>query len=136
MTSLASTPPWQLQWSEELSVGNVEIDADHQRFIQLVNELNDAISQRTDVFQLKQCMQAIVDDADAHFNREQGLFHALGYADAKSHEMHHAQTMNQLREILGGFNKHATEYEWIECGLRVKQILIEHLLAERTEYRR
>lgn len=136
MSSPANTLHWLMRWSEALSVGNAEIDADHQRFMLLINELNDAISQRRDLNQIKQCMQAIIDDAVAHFDHEQRLFKESGYADVENHENHHAHTTNELRNIMNGFNKHTTEYEWIAGGLRVKQILVEHLLTEAEEYRR
>ncbi|ATX80803.1 hypothetical protein Ga0123461_2404 [Mariprofundus aestuarium] len=32
--------PWKIEWSDELSMSNAEIDAEHQHFIKLVNELN------------------------------------------------------------------------------------------------
>lgn len=33
MSSPFSPRPWLLQWTDEFSVGNAEIDADHQRLI-------------------------------------------------------------------------------------------------------
>ncbi|MGI6102630.1 MAG: hypothetical protein ACOYET_09155 [Bacillota bacterium] len=34
-----------IQWSDELSVGVRELDAQHQRLIQMINELNEAMLQ-------------------------------------------------------------------------------------------
>ena len=41
---MEAKPIWRLDWNESLSMYIPEIDAEHQRFIQLVNELNEAIS--------------------------------------------------------------------------------------------
>lgn len=74
MSSPTETSSWRLEWTDELSVSIPEIDAEHQRFIQLVNELNEAIVRRMDVAVIKKCMQAILDDAVTHFPHEEVLF--------------------------------------------------------------
>ena len=43
---MGATPVWRLDWDESLSVHIPEIDAEHQHFIRLVNELNEAIAGR------------------------------------------------------------------------------------------
>jgi len=43
---MGETPVWRLDWDESLSVHIPEIDAEHQHFIRLVNELNEAIAGR------------------------------------------------------------------------------------------
>lgn len=86
-------------------------------------------------------MLTIIDDAEAHFEHEQNLVSQQQNAYAERHEKHHAQTLGEMRKIVGGFNKYTSEYEWIAGGLRVKQLLVEqllveHLLTEGEEYRR
>jgi hemerythrin-like metal-binding protein len=125
-----------LNWSEDLSVGDSEIDADHKRFITMVNELNDTISQRKELGTIKQCMQAIIEDADSHFSRELELLKIQEREDIDIHRDRHQQTMDALHNIMSSFDEDSTEYLWIEGGLRVKQILVEHLLAECEDYRR
>jgi hemerythrin len=125
-----------LNWSEELSVGDPEVDAEHQRFIAMVNELNDAISQRKALEKIKKCMNAIIEDAEMHFAHELELFITQGRADVETHRNRHRHTLDALRELISSFDDDTTEYSWIEGGLRVKQILVEHLLEECEDYRR
>lgn len=127
--------PWRLEWDDKLSVCIPEIDAEHQHFIQLINELNEAIIGRMDVVEIKKRMQAILDDATAHFTHEEALFKEWRYPDAEQHAQKHVQAVLALHEIMGGFEHDGVEYEWIEAGLKVKQILIEHLLTEDMKYR-
>ncbi|MDD4890519.1 MAG: hemerythrin domain-containing protein, partial [Phycisphaerae bacterium] len=112
-----------------------EIDVEHQRFIRLVNELNEAIIMRLNVEKIRERMQAIVDDAAAHFTHEEVLFREWGYPAAGKHAERHAEIMRTLREIMERFEHDGTEYEWIEAGLQVKQALIDHLLNEDMRYR-
>ena len=127
--------PWRLEWNEGLSMCIPEIDAEHQRFILLVNDLNEAIVGRMDLEVIKRCMQAILNDATAHFAHEEALFKQWGYPQAAEHAAKHAQIMLAMHDIMGHFERGGTEYEWIEAGLQVKQALIEHLLSEDMKYR-
>lgn len=135
MSSPTETSPWRLEWTDELSVCIPEIDAEHQHFILLVNELNEAITSRMDVEVIKKCMRAILSDAEAHFSHEEALFKDWGYPDAAEHAGRHAQVTLALHEIMGRFEHDGTDYDWIKAGLTVKQALIEHLLREDMKYR-
>jgi hemerythrin len=135
MSSLTDSSLWRLEWNEGLSVHIPEIDAEHQRFIDLVNYLNEAIVARMDVQVIRRCMQAILDDAVAHFAHEEALFKEWGYAAAAEHAEKHAQMILALNGIMRRFKHGGTELEWVEAGLLVKQALIEHLLSEDMKYR-
>jgi hemerythrin len=126
---------WRLEWNEGLSMLIPEIDAEHQRFIRLVNELNEAIVGRMDTEEIKHRMQAIVDDAVTHFAHEEALLRGWGYPAAEEHAERHAQIIQALREIMARFEHDGTEYEWVEAGLQIKKALIEHLLNEDMKYR-
>lgn len=134
MSLPSEVPTWRLVWDEALSVYIPEIDAEHRQFIKLINELNEAIIARLDVEEIKKRMQAILDDAAAHFAHEEALFKAWHYPQAKEHAQKHAQVTLALHEMMGSFDRRV-EYEWIAAGLQVKQALIEHLLSEDMKYR-
>ena len=127
--------PWRLEWSEELSVRIPEIDAEHQQFIYLINELNEAIIGRMDVEEIKKRMQSLLDDAVKHFAHEEVLFREWGYPEADEHAIKHAQAVQVLSEIMGHFERGGVDYEWIEAGLKVKEALIRHMLNEDMKYR-
>jgi hemerythrin-like metal-binding protein len=126
---------WRLEWSDELSVNIPEIDVEHQHFIFLVNELNDAIVRRLGLVVIKKCMIAILDDAVSHFSHEEALFKEWGYPDAEGHANIHEQIMFSLRKIMEGFEPGGLEYVWIEAGLTIKNVLIDHILSSDMRYR-
>jgi hemerythrin len=135
MSSTTESLPWRLEWDESLSMGIPEIDAEHQHFILLVNELNEAIIRRMDVEEIKKRMQAILNDAAIHFAHEEVLFREWGYPQAEEHARKHAHITHALCEIMGHFEHGGVEYEWIDAGLKVKEALIGHLLGEDMKYR-
>ncbi|TXT25030.1 MAG: sensory transduction histidine kinase [Gallionellaceae bacterium] len=131
----AGTPVWRIDWTDELSVDNTEMDTEHRRFIALVNSLNEAILWRMELKQIKERMQAIVDDAMEHFAHEEALLKEWGHPDAEEHAKIHAQILADINEIMGRFGRDESEYAWIEAGLKLKHMLIEHLLTEDMKYR-
>lgn len=127
--------PWRLEWNEGLSVHIPEIDAEHRQFIQLINELNEAIGGRMNLEEIKKRMQAVLDDAAKHFSHEEILLKKWGYPLTEEHAMRHAQVEQSMNEIMRRFESGGVEYEWIEAGLKTKEALIGHLLNEDMKYR-
>ena len=135
MSSTSETTPWRLEWNEGLSVHIPEIDAEHQQFLRLIYELNEAIIGRMDMEEIRKRMQSLLDDAVKHFAHEEKLFREWGYPEAEEHAITHVQATHALNQIMGHFQHGGMECEWIEAGLRVKETLIGHMLNEDMKYR-
>lgn len=132
---MEAKPIWRLVWNESLSVNIQEIDFEHQHFIRLVNELNEAIIGRMSKKEIKSRMRAILDDALTHFAHEEALFKEWGYPYAEAHARRHAQIIIFLNEIMGGIDHGKMARGWLEAGLAMKQVLVQHLLNEDLKYR-
>jgi hemerythrin len=130
-----TTPTWRLDWDESLSVFIPEIDDEHKRFIRLVNELNEAIVGRQDGAEIQKRMQRILDDAANHFAHEEALFKEWHYPDAEEHAQIHAAITQALNGIMSQFKHDGTMYEWVAAGLKIKEVLINHILNEDMKYR-
>jgi hemerythrin-like metal-binding protein len=126
---------WQLKWDESLSVGIPEIDVDHQRFILLINGLNEAIANRLGVEEIKNRVLSILEDAAIHFAHEEALFKEWDYPEAVEHAEEHEQMIVAMNEIISRLEHGCTEYVLIESTLYFKAALIEHFLTESMEYR-
>jgi hemerythrin-like metal-binding protein len=97
--------------------------------------MNQAIVGRMGLVQIKACMQAILDDAAMHFAHEEVLFRKWNYPDAEQHTSRHVEIMQALHGIMGNLVHGGLEYELVEAGLKVKAVLIEHLLTDDMKYR-
>ena len=124
-----------IRWNESLSVGIFEVDADHQRFMLLANDLNWAISAQQEKTELERRLRLIIADAKTHFEHEERLFAEHGYPDAKHHAELHAGVTSRFLRVLDDFNRSEDRYHWIENGLLVTKVLVDHLLEEDMKYR-
>jgi hemerythrin len=125
---------WKIEWNDDLSVGIPEIDADHKRFVSLVNGFNKSIVDRMELSEIEQRLQLILDDAVGHFAHEERLFEQWSYPDVEAHALRHAELIGTLQSIMSQVGSDTLMPQWIEVGLAIKDILITHILTEDMKY--
>lgn len=117
-----------------MSVGIPEIDADHKRFMLLVDELNHSITERMRATEINKRLKHVIEDANRHFEHEEKLFLERNYPNATGHQHSHNNIRNSLKKIYDSFIPYGLEAEWLDAALVIKQILISHLLTEDMQY--
>ena len=125
---------WNLEWNDGMSVGIPEIDADHKRFISLVDELNFSITERMNSSEINKRLQHVIKDANRHFEQEEKLFQERQYPNAAGHLRSHNNIRNMLNKVQDSFLPYGLEAEWLDAAQVIKQMLISHLLTEDMQY--
>ena len=94
----------KLVWTNELSVGNAVIDAEHKNLISMVNDVVDAIRAR-DHDDLEQAFDMLDDWVSVHFFNEEKIAQAIGF-DFSKHRLAQQYCLDELRflrdELVGG----------------------------------
>lgn len=126
---------WEIAWSNSLSVGVAEMDEEHRQFIARVNELNQAILESEDKATVTRAMEMMLAEAAHHFAHEEALLARWQYPGAAAHSAGHAQLMLQFERTMLEFAQADISFVWALKGLRIKQLLVEHLLHEDMKYR-
>ena len=124
---------WCISWNDAMSVGIDEVDQDHRRFIALVDRFNESVSGRMALAEVQGRLQNILDDAVAHFSREEALFRQWRYAQADEHAQMHGQLLEAIRQTKAKISD-GTDVQWIDAGFKLKQALIEHIQKEDMKY--
>jgi hemerythrin len=126
---------WELKWTDSLSVGVPEMDQDHRQFFARVNALNKAIADRADKAKVQRLMDLMLMEAAHHFWHEQRLLTKRNYPDAKVHSEKHAQVTAEFYRLMQEFQEVDARQVWERKGLQIRQLLVDHLLAEDMKYR-
>lgn len=126
---------WEIAWSNFLSVGVAEMDDEHRQFIARVNELNKAIVEIEDKATVARAMDLMLREAARHFTHEQQLLALWNYPEAAAHAAKHAALTAQFERVVKEFAETDISFVWALKGLRLKQLLVEHLLNEDMKYR-
>ena len=88
-----------VQWDETLSVGNAEIDKDHQALFELLDQLRTAVREgQTEKVRLN-ILSELVRRTQAHFALEESVMARIAYAEAQAHRAEHGKLMAQVREL-------------------------------------
>lgn len=87
-----------IEWSDAMSVGNHDLDHDHQRLIEIINRLWMADSMGN-----RQIIEFVLDDlvnyTEFHFAREEGLLAKVGFSDMDRHIKIHRSICRRLEEV-------------------------------------
>ncbi len=130
---MAATP-WKIEWSDALSMGDPEIDAEHKEFISLVNTLNQAIVSRQEKADVESILNRIVNHSISHFAHEEKLFINMKYPKTQEHMQLHSGLILTLKNILKRIHDSEFSREWIEMGLSIKNALVDHILIDDMQY--
>jgi hemerythrin-like metal-binding protein len=117
-----------------MNIGILEIDEDHKPIIFLINELNRSITEGKSPIEIKRRLQLIVDDAVRHFGQEEKLFQERQYPGSAGHARVHANILNALQGIKAGFIPYGLDSSWVDVGMKVKRILMDHFQNEDVKY--
>ena len=102
-----------MKWSDELSVKITEIDTQHQRLIDLINNLHDAMLAK----QGKQIVSQIIDELAAytvyHFQTEEKYMQKFAYPKFLAHKKEHESFVTKVES----FQK---DYEAGKLGLSLE----------------
>lgn len=77
-----------IDWSDELALGCKEIDKDHRQLVGLLNDLNDAVSNRAKG-EIEETISDLIDFAAWHFGQEERLMMESGFPAPDDHLREH-----------------------------------------------
>ena len=93
-----------IQWNGRLSVGVAEIDLQHQRLVEMINKLDDAMQQGKGKDVLGEIINGLIEYSKTHFRTEEEYFDRFGYPHALSHKKEHAEFTKKVAEFKRAFD--------------------------------
>lgn len=85
-----------VEWRPEFSVGVLEIDAQHQRLLDIINQLHDAMKMGSKPAMLAQVVNELVGYTRYHFAYEEKLMEAANYRELEEHRRKHRAMVAQV----------------------------------------
>jgi hemerythrin-like metal-binding protein len=92
-----------IRWDESLSVGIAEIDDQHKRLVNMINELYDAMLQKKGKAVLSQIIKEMAEYAAVHFATEERYFVRYFYPETDSHRKEHREFKKKVEELRARF---------------------------------
>jgi hemerythrin-like metal-binding protein len=89
----------QLQWNESYSVHVDEMDRQHMRLFDLINQLSDAMSKGHGREVLGKTIEALLSYTKTHFTAEEKLLTQCHYAELKAQQAMHKTFVDKVTEF-------------------------------------
>ncbi|MDC0336252.1 bacteriohemerythrin [Pseudodesulfovibrio sp.] len=88
-----------IEWADELSVGFEEVDKDHQRLVEIVNEFHETIALNKDRDELEEALEELIEYTGWHFRHEERLMQESEYDGLEEHQKIHQDLVAQALAI-------------------------------------
>jgi hemerythrin len=85
-------------WNDSIAVDIKSIDAQHQRWISLINDLHDAMRLGKGKTAIAQTLTNVVDYTRTHFTYEEGLMTKSAYPEFAQHKALHDEFIGKVQE--------------------------------------
>ena len=94
-----------ISWKDAYSVGISEIDRQHHKIIDLINQLNDAMTEGKGKERLGKILADLISYTHNHFKAEEKLFDQYGYPDAEEHKFKHQKMTEKVLDLQKQFKE-------------------------------
>lgn len=122
-----------LVWKDEYSVGIEEMDNDHKRLLNLINQLQTAVHYYTGKEFEEKALDELVDYTKTHFSKEEKLMADNGYADLEAHKLQHKEFIDQVNHFIKQY-KENSDVTISDTLKFLKEWLIKHINGTDKEY--
>ncbi|MBI5638571.1 MAG: bacteriohemerythrin [Nitrospinae bacterium] len=114
-----------ISWKEDYEIGISEVDRQHMRLVELINELHASMETGT-AAETEKVLQGLVDYTITHFADEERLQERHGYPGLDGHRKLHAEL---VAEVLGYSKRFQTKEPGLEANLMwfLKDWLLNHI---------
>lgn len=122
-----------MEWSPEYSVGDFDIDQQHQKLFKMVNRLNEAMQSGQGRAILGRLLTDLVDYTEKHFEAEERAMDRAEYPDLAAHREVHEKLTRKVREIAQRFQDGETGLT-LEVMRFLEEWLKKHILGMDKKY--
>lgn len=115
-----------IKWDESLSVGVQEIDNQHKKLVEIINELHDAMKEGKGRKLLGDIIKRMEEYTVYHFGTEEKHFVEFHYEQAESHKAEHRGFIAKVEDFQKRFSESNIELT-IEVMNFLKDWLLNHI---------
>lgn len=123
-----------IMWSADYETGNHDIDQDHRGLFALINDLHDKAKDGVPEESIGVTIEALVDYVNIHFEREEILMSACGYAGLENHKAAHRKLALRIRFHKDCFDRHPESFDKEDFMSFLAEWLSNHILVKDMDY--
>ncbi|MFA7330700.1 MAG: bacteriohemerythrin [Candidatus Delongbacteria bacterium] len=122
-----------LDWNASLETGVPEMDRQHRRLVDLLNQLHAAMKAGRGAEQVQTILSGLVAYTNTHFQAEETLLRQKGWIGLNRHLILHADLLKQLNGYVSAFQQNQ-RISTLELADFLKSWLSKHIMQEDQQY--
>lgn len=115
-----------IEWSSSLETGNLEIDSQHQLFVNIIQRIQTKVAEGTDKSLIESLLVELLKYAEFHFCSEENIMIENDYPDLLDHKQEHEIVLAELRNRL-----FSLKYDYIDFD-QLQRFLIDWFVTHTT----
>jgi hemerythrin len=123
-----------ITWSNQFSVGIDSIDRQHQKLIQLINQLNREMANGDANIAVSEILNQLTDYTEYHFQFEEAMLEEFNYPSEQQHKDSHRALITQLEGLKLNFESDISGAIALEIMQFLQSWLTEHILKSDMAY--
>jgi hemerythrin-like metal-binding protein len=123
----------QFSWYRAFECGNAEIDREHRHLVELANDLLNGIIAGKPAGHLSAIVEQLMQASRSHFEDEEAVLRALGYAHLEQHARLHRSLLNKATKVVAEFTSGKTEIGAVFQFL-AEDLIVKHMLGADREF--
>jgi hemerythrin len=123
-----------VEWKDSYSVEHAEIDAQHRRLLDIINNLHEAMKLGGKPEVLVRVADELVNYTRVHFTREEQIMQRAAYLDVETHARKHRAMIAQVEGFRGDLQGGKVAVSILMMGF-LKDWLTKHILDTDMRYR-
>lgn len=122
-----------LNWQSNFTVNVCEIDKQHQKLVEMINNLHDGMKAGKGKEVLGDILANLVKYTEFHFKYEEKLFEQYVYPEALAHKKQHSDLVDQVQNYKKSFESGETVLS-MEIMSFLKVWLMDHIVGSDKKY--
>jgi len=122
-----------MTWKNEYSVNIRQIDIQHKKLVELINDLHEAMSAGKAKDVLEKILGELVAYTKFHFSKEEELMETNGYAGLLAHRIKHKELTEKVLQFQNNFRSGSAALS-IELMNFLKSWLVDHIQGTDKQY--
>lgn len=122
------------EWDAEYSVGNAELDHQHQRLFQIINELYAALENGETQSSVERALQSLIEYTRSHFAAEEALMLQHKYPGYAGHKRMHDQLLDKVTEYGLRLNQGESDLAANVLPFLIGDWLMDHITVTDKKY--
>jgi hemerythrin len=122
-------------WADKMSVGVKQLDDDHKKLVELLNDLHDGIEAGHGTERLGRVLDGLVRYSASHFAREEEFFAQTKFPGAAEHIQEHRALTKLVEDVQARYKKGKFEALSLETMDFLKDWLRNHVQGSDAKYK-